>query len=567
MTQPGRPVGERTPAYGQPITGARPQGQPLYRRAGRPVVGVLAVLAAAGLLAGELLPIVSQDGDPSEGLLGLADSSFAVFTFIVTVLLVAGGVVATMRPAAAGMVGGAALVGGTTGVVFSALFFYGVSESDGDVTPASGLYVLTAGSVIALVTFIAAVARPTRMSRRSAVLGAVAVPGALASIAASVGLMLPPPGSDLTVSEYLNLGNVGVNIANIGWMASLAVAATIGFVARSRWGILMVIGAWLPMAWLLFSAATANRIEFDAGGDGSVVVRADVHPLFALGIVGVGVCALIGLIAGRSVAVWNEPAPAVAGEAAFAHTAPAHTAPAHTAPAHTAYAPTTAVATGRWAADPYGRHELRYWDGQSWTMHVSDRGATSVDPPQWTASSPTPSPTAPTAATTATTDPTATPPAGLLVPGARGPAGQPTKPAGGDAALETDTTTWIAPRRDDATVITPSGATRRTSVVLDDGTRTPLAPFLLVGRDPSAGAGDPPASLWPISDPDRSVSSTHLALGTDGHTVWAADRGSSNGSSIVRSDGSVLDLVPHQPVTVPDGATIRIGRRTLRVER
>lgn len=33
-----------------------------------------------------------------------------------------------------------------------------------------------------------------------------------------------------------------------------------------------------------------------------------------------------------------------------------------------------------WFADPGARHELRYWDGQRWTEHVSDRGTQGVDP-------------------------------------------------------------------------------------------------------------------------------------------------------------------------------------------
>jgi hypothetical protein len=36
------------------------------------------------------------------------------------------------------------------------------------------------------------------------------------------------------------------------------------------------------------------------------------------------------------------------------------------------------VAAG-WFADPGGRHELRYWDGQRWTGHVSDHGTQGVD--------------------------------------------------------------------------------------------------------------------------------------------------------------------------------------------
>ncbi len=33
-----------------------------------------------------------------------------------------------------------------------------------------------------------------------------------------------------------------------------------------------------------------------------------------------------------------------------------------------------------WNADPYRRHELRYWDGAAWTDHVSDGGSAGLDP-------------------------------------------------------------------------------------------------------------------------------------------------------------------------------------------
>ena len=33
-----------------------------------------------------------------------------------------------------------------------------------------------------------------------------------------------------------------------------------------------------------------------------------------------------------------------------------------------------------WYPDPYGRHELRYWDGVAWTEHVSSNSRTSTDP-------------------------------------------------------------------------------------------------------------------------------------------------------------------------------------------
>ena len=39
------------------------------------------------------------------------------------------------------------------------------------------------------------------------------------------------------------------------------------------------------------------------------------------------------------------------------------------------------AAPAGWYADPAGRFELRYWDGGTWTEHVSRGGAQFVDPP------------------------------------------------------------------------------------------------------------------------------------------------------------------------------------------
>jgi hypothetical protein len=69
-----------------------------------------------------------------------------------------------------------------------------------------------------------------------------------------------------------------------------------------------------------------------------------------------------------SVAPTYEPAPASVPPAASAAAA---TTPAAVAPA---------VPAG-WYADPAGRFELRYWDGSTWTEHVSRAGQQFTDPP------------------------------------------------------------------------------------------------------------------------------------------------------------------------------------------
>lgn len=47
----------------------------------------------------------------------------------------------------------------------------------------------------------------------------------------------------------------------------------------------------------------------------------------------------------------------------------------------TAPAPATPTVPAGWYADPAGRYELRYWDGNQWTEHVARGGAQYKDPP------------------------------------------------------------------------------------------------------------------------------------------------------------------------------------------
>lgn len=55
--------------------------------------------------------------------------------------------------------------------------------------------------------------------------------------------------------------------------------------------------------------------------------------------------------------------------------------PAASAPASYQPAAATPSVPAGWYADPAGRFELRYWDGGTWTEHVSRAGQQFTDPP------------------------------------------------------------------------------------------------------------------------------------------------------------------------------------------
>ena len=64
------------------------------------------------------------------------------------------------------------------------------------------------------------------------------------------------------------------------------------------------------------------------------------------------------------------------------------------------------VASG-WYADPFRRHEYRYWDGDTWTKQVSDRGVTGDDAVGYAPPAPAGQPAVPVGATAAQAAPAA----------------------------------------------------------------------------------------------------------------------------------------------------------------
>ena len=65
---------------------------------------------------------------------------------------------------------------------------------------------------------------------------------------------------------------------------------------------------------------------------------------------------------------------------AFLRRAASQTATQQSTPG-TASTSSNAKVPAAWYADPSGRYELRYWDGNEWTEHVARGGQQFVDPP------------------------------------------------------------------------------------------------------------------------------------------------------------------------------------------
>lgn len=100
-------------------------------------------------------------------------------------------------------------------------------------------------------------------------------------------------------------------------------------------------------------------------------------------------------------------------------------------------------------------------------------------------------------------------------------------------------------------------------LVFDTGERVDVMGDGVVGRAPQ---GEVP-HVVAIDDPARSLSKTHLAFGpAEPGTLWVVDRGSTNGTLVVRPDGTAATLPAGTRATVGPGWSLRLGERTVRVE-
>jgi hypothetical protein len=101
---------------------------------------------------------------------------------------------------------------------------------------------------------------------------------------------------------------------------------------------------------------------------------------------------------------------------------------------------------------------------------------------------------------------------------------------------------------------------------IDSGGTLEVGSFCLLGREPVAREGDPPATLIKFEDPKLSVSKTHLAYGVDANGLWVTDRNSTNGTTIIDDAGRRITCTPGARQYVQVGWVVQVGQRRLTVE-
>lgn len=160
----------------------------------------------------------------------------------------------------------------------------------------------------------------------------------------------------------------------------------------------------------------------------------------------------------------------------------------------------SAQAAADWYADPTGRHQMRYWNGQAWTEHAADNGVATVDPldvapvaatqvehPAWPAA---PAATAVTVAAPAVTAPTpsVTPPEPSVT--APTPSVAEPVPPAAPTSLVADSAPPAAPAPSEAAATAVTEAP--TPIVTPPSSGVPEAPNPPAA--PSSPGGSPPSS-------------------------------------------------------------------------
>jgi pSer/pThr/pTyr-binding forkhead associated (FHA) protein len=114
----------------------------------------------------------------------------------------------------------------------------------------------------------------------------------------------------------------------------------------------------------------------------------------------------------------------------------------------------------------------------------------------------------------------------------------------------------------------PLGAQpRAVSLTLErsDGTRHVISSAAVLGRNPAASGDWSHATAIAVPDPEKSISKTHAAVAVSAQGSTIVDLNSTNGTFIVKPDGSEFEIDPGQSASLTAGDTVMLGKVMLRV--
>jgi hypothetical protein len=240
----------------------------------------------------------------------LADN-MSIAILIAAVLLVIGGVAAGFRWRwGSGLAGGAGLA--LTGLVALAIGLaqfpidaareFGAIPNEQQfvltITRDVGYWLLLAAAALGLVVFFASI-NDAFGDRRSGLNPWIAALGALATVVAVIGPMIPEGTAVFSDNWYLREGPgepaALLLLGRLVQLALLGISGIAGYLCVRRWGLAVAIGGALPIVWL--AASTLFDLTDTPVGPAFANPGADEIELHGVTIIGVSAVVAIGILA------------------------------------------------------------------------------------------------------------------------------------------------------------------------------------------------------------------------------------------------------------------------------
>lgn len=357
----------------------------------------LGLAAAVLYILGVFVPYYTGGGQSAS----LSDGGKEVYAIFL--LPGAIGIIAALKAMSSGSTTGAGLAAGAAvgmfGVTqFLVVFSYRIVSEAGDfgggINYGIGFYCHAVASVLALVGVLMGLGLPRSESDETRPLNpALCAIGGIAFIGAGAAILLPENGvSILDIEDGL------LKASAIAWAVVSPAAGLFAAVSKVRARVGFAAGVALGHLGMVLGMAMQNANEGSGIGAGFNVSNEGLYNVSVIvSALLVGVALLMNAQEGGSVMTGAVGGVGSAGAARVG------------ASGATASPP-------QWATDPFGRHQLRYFDGRQWTASVSDNGAVSTDPPVATPAPPTSGFSAPTSGFAAPTSGLAAPTSGLTTP-------------------------------------------------------------------------------------------------------------------------------------------------------